>query len=87
MRYINERQEKYKKLSCPECNSNQTIKWCKRKTKNRGEIQRYKCKSCNSCFTLDDGFFRMRNTPTKITQSVDLFYRGVSTRKVQEHLF
>jgi len=28
----------------------------------------------------------MRNTPQKITQSVDLFYRGVSTRKVQEHL-
>ncbi len=28
----------------------------------------------------------MRNTPQKITQSIDLFYRGVSTRKVQEHL-
>jgi transposase-like protein len=28
----------------------------------------------------------MRNNPTKITQSIDLFYRGVSTRKVQEHL-
>ena len=28
----------------------------------------------------------MRNTPEKISQSIDLFYRGVSTRKVQEHL-
>lgn len=28
----------------------------------------------------------MRNTPQKISQSIDLFYRGVSTRKVQEHL-
>lgn len=28
----------------------------------------------------------MRNTPNKITQAIDLFYRGVSTRKVQEHL-
>src|SRR3989338_1645378 len=28
----------------------------------------------------------MRNTPQKITQAIDLFYRGVSTRKVQEHL-
>ncbi len=74
------------KTKCPNCKGNETIKWCKRKTENRGEIQRYKCKSCNSCFTIDDGFFRMRNTPQKITQSVDLFYRGVSTRKVQEHL-
>ncbi|MEK6889397.1 MAG: DDE-type integrase/transposase/recombinase [Nanoarchaeota archaeon] len=72
--------------TCPKCKSQEIIKWCKRKTENRGLIQRYKCKSCNSYFILDDGFFRMRNTPQKITQSIDLFYRGVSTRKVQEHL-
>ena len=78
--------KKSKRVSCSNCNSIDIIKWCKRKTQNRGLIQRYKCKSCNSCFTLDDGFFRMRNTPQKITQSVDLFYRGISTRKVQEHL-
>ena len=74
------------KITCPSCKRNETIKWCKRKTQNRGLIQKYKCKSCNSSFTLDDGFFRMRNTPQKITQSIDLFYRWVSTRKVQEHL-
>ena len=74
------------KIQCPTCKGNETIKWCKRKTENRGLIQRYKCKSCSSYFTLDDGFFRMRNTPQKISQSIDLFYRGVSTRKVQEHL-
>jgi transposase-like protein len=28
----------------------------------------------------------MRNSPQKITLCLDLFYRGVSTRKVQEHL-
>ena len=28
----------------------------------------------------------MRNHPKKITCALDLFYRGVSTRKVQEHL-
>ena len=70
---------------CPICKSENTIKWTKRKTENRGLIQRYKCKDCNKTFTLDDGFFRMRNHPNKITCAVDLFYRGVSTRKVQEH--
>lgn len=77
---------KKQELICPNCKSKAIIKWCKRKTEHRGLIQRYKCKSCNACFTVDDGFFRMRNTPQKISQSIDLFYRGVSTRKVQEHL-
>jgi len=70
---------------CPICKSENVIKWTKRQTENRGLIQRYKCKDCNKTFTLDDGFFRMRNAPQKITCAVDLFYRGVSTRKVQEH--
>jgi len=67
------------------CDSENVIKWTKRKTENRGLIQRYKCKDCNKTFTLDDGFFRMRNNPQKVTCAIDLFYRGVSTRKVQEH--
>ena len=74
------------KIICPKCKSKEIIKWCKRKTQNRGLIQRYKCKDCGKYFTLDDGFFRMRNSPQKITQAVDLFYRGASTRGTQEHL-
>ncbi len=76
---------RYKNLSCPNCNSTNVIKWTKRKTQNRGFIQRYKCKNCGKTFTIGDGFFRMRNNPKKITCAIDLFYRGVSTRKVQEH--
>lgn len=70
---------------CPICKSENCIKWTKRQTQNRGLIQRYKCKDCGKTFTIDDGFFRMRNNPQKITCGLDLFYRGVSTRKVQEH--
>ncbi|MCX6749269.1 MAG: DDE-type integrase/transposase/recombinase [Candidatus Pacearchaeota archaeon] len=73
------------KLICQKCKSNNTIKWCKRKTENRGLIQRYRCKDCLNTFVQDDGFKRMRNNPQKVTCAVDLFYRGVSTRKVQEH--
>ena len=73
------------KIICSKCKSNNTIKWTKRKTQNRGLIQRYKCNNCNKTFTLDEGFFRMRNHPKKITCALDLFYRGISTRKVQEH--
>ena len=82
----NKNQLECKKIVCPKCKSENVIKWCKRKTENRGLIQRYKCKDCGKYFTLDDGFFRMRNAPQKITQAVDLFYRGASTRGTQEHL-
>ena len=73
-------------IICLKCKSKEIIKWCKRKTPNRGLIQRYKCLDCGKRFILDDGFFRMRNNPQKITQAVDLFYRGASTRGTQEHL-
>jgi putative transposase len=70
---------------CPECSSESIKKDGFRQTQNRGEIQRYECKSCGHRFIENDGFFRMRNNSKKITCAIDLFYRGVSTRKVQEH--
>jgi transposase-like protein len=72
-------------ITCPECKKSNIIKWCKRKTQNRGIIQRYKCKDCGKFFTLDEGFYRMRNSSQKITCALDLFYKGVSTRKIQDH--
>ena len=77
---------KYKNISCSKCNSKLIKKNGTRQTQNRGKIQRYQCKECNYKFTKDDGFFRMRNHPKKITASIDLFFGGLSTRKVQAHL-
>ncbi|MCL6500956.1 MAG: DDE-type integrase/transposase/recombinase [Candidatus Pacearchaeota archaeon] len=77
---------KYKNLSCPNCKSEQIIKRGFRLTQNRGRIQRYSCDDCDYRFVKDDGFYRMRNSPQKITLCLDLFFRGISTRKIQEHL-
>ncbi len=74
------------KIICSNCKKERIKQDGKRKTENRGLIQRYKCKECGFRFVLDGGFFRMRNSPQKITQSVDLFYRGALTRGVQGHL-
>ena len=76
---------KYKKICCRRCKSDNLKKDGKRRTDYRGLIQRYKCKDCSYRFVEDNGFFRMRNNPQKITCSLDLFYRGLSTREVQEH--
>lgn len=81
----NRKEKNYKKLSCPNCKSENIIKRGFRKTENRGKIQRYSCKDCSHRFVVDDGFFRMRNHPNKITAGIDLYYKGVSLRKVQEH--
>ncbi|MBU0466165.1 MAG: DDE-type integrase/transposase/recombinase [Nanoarchaeota archaeon] len=86
MKCKEENKQENKKLSCPSCSSINVIKRGYRHTQNRGKIQRFSCKDCRFRFVIDDGFFRMRNTPQKISQSIDLFYRGVSTRKAQEHL-
>ncbi len=73
------------KIKCRFCGSESYTKQGYRKTKNKGKVQKYKCLDCGKYFTYDDGFFRMRNHPKKITCAIDLFYQGVSTRKVQEH--
>ena len=86
MKSINNRKRGYNKVFCRFCRGKDIKKDGKRKTQNRGSIQRYKCKKCNKRFVVDDGFFRMRNSEKKITLCLDLFFKGISTRKIEEHL-
>ena len=74
------------KIICPHCKSREVVKRGYFQTEAKGKVQRYFCKSCSKKFIPQTAFYRMRNTPQKITLCLDLFYRGVSTRKVQEHL-
>jgi len=74
------------KTNCPHCEKSNIVKRGSFETKAHGKQQRYFCKTCNKKFIVRTGFYRMRNNAQKITLSIDLFFRGVSTRKVQEHL-
>jgi len=65
MKPNNTKKKEVNKICCPKCNSQSNKKDGKRKTENRGLIQRYKCKDCLSRFVVDDGFFRMRNSKQK----------------------
>jgi len=75
-----------KEIFCPYCNGNNVVKRGFFKTEVNGKVQRYYCRNCDKKFIPKTAFYRMRNTPKKITLCIDLFYRGISTRKVQEHL-
>jgi transposase-like protein/RNase P subunit RPR2 len=51
-----------------------------------GNIQRYLCKDCKRKFAENDGFEKVKATPKAITMALDLYFKGVSQRKIVEHL-
>jgi transposase-like protein len=77
---------KMQELTCPKCLSKEVIKRGLIQTENRESTQRYGCKSCKNRFVLDNPFFRMRNKEQIITQCMDMYYSGISFRKITQHL-
>lgn len=70
--------------ACERCQSGDVTLKGKRYNKS-GVIRRYLCKSCGYRFTGRDGFQRRRADPEKIALALDLYFRGMSVRKVAEH--
>ncbi len=69
---------------CDKCGSTNIVKNGIRKNKS-GIINRYKCKNCGYRFTDNNGFKKKRNEPEKIALALDLYFRGLSIRKISEH--
>jgi transposase-like protein len=72
-------------IVCPFCNGDKIGKWGTRKTKF-GTVQRFFCRVCNHKFVVDKGFSRMKNKPEVITETLDLYFKGLSQRKIADHL-
>jgi transposase-like protein len=70
---------------CPKCKSNVVVKSGSRKTEF-GSVQRFECKSCEFRFVVDKGFSRMKHDPALITLTLDLYFKGLSNRKIQDHI-
>jgi len=70
---------------CRFCSSEQIIKRGYRTNKTQ-KIPRFKCKKCGRFFVADDGFLGTHTDPKIIASALDLWYRGVSLRRVAEHL-
>ena len=71
--------------SCLKCKSDSLIK-CGIRHNKSGDIQRYRCKSCNHKFIVNIGFERSRANSKAVVVALDLFFKGVSLRKVCDHL-
>jgi transposase-like protein len=72
-------------ITCPSCESTNVGKWGIRKTKY-GSVQRFVCQDCNHTFVVDKGFCRMKHSPESITLTLDLYFKGLSDRKIVDHL-
>jgi transposase-like protein len=77
------------KIECPEvyeckfCGSNQIMKYGK---KTKQLKQRYYCKACKRTFVPDTITRNMWFNPQVVTMTLDLYYKGVSLRGIQDHL-
>ena len=70
------------KPSCVYCGSPDVVKNGNRRSVN-GDKQRFWCKTCNRTFIQDNSFER---NPKIISLALDLYFKGVSLRKVVDHL-
>jgi transposase-like protein/DNA-directed RNA polymerase subunit M/transcription elongation factor TFIIS len=72
---------------CSVCGSTQIHKWGWRYRKDGSRVQRFKCMSCSHRWNAKaEGFEGMRANPHAITVALDLYFKGVSLRKIVDHL-
>jgi transposase-like protein len=71
--------------TCKFCGSVNIIKWGYRKNRNV-KTPRFKCKDCRQSFVVDEGFAKMRFDPKVISLALDLYFKGISLRKIVDHV-
>jgi transposase-like protein len=72
-------------ITCPACASLEILKSGFRKTQT-GKTQRYACKVCGHKFIENRGFNYVRNDPKLVTLALDLYFKGISYRKIADHM-
>jgi len=73
------------KTICPFCKSDQVTKKGIRRCKTQ-EKQRYLCKDCKKKFIGDKEFEKIKASPEMITLVLDLYFKGISLRKISDHI-
>jgi transposase-like protein len=72
---------------CANCGSTHIHKWGWKHRKDGTKVQRFKCMSCSHRWNAKtQGFEHMRANPHAITVALDLYFKGVSLRKIVDHL-
>ncbi|MCA1811980.1 MAG: SWIM zinc finger family protein, partial [Halobacteriales archaeon] len=72
-----------RRVACPKCRA-KAIHYGVRQNKS-GPVRLWLCKSCGHRFSGKEGFQRRRTDPKTIALALDLYFRGLSLRKVADH--
>jgi transposase-like protein len=72
-------------VTCVFCKSSEEAVLAGKRYNKKGETQRLKCNLCKRRFTLDDGFWKMKNSPKIIAEALSLKKRGLSYEEVSKH--
>ena len=76
--------ERSKLKLCKFCDSGRIVKHGIRKNK-KGDIQQYHCKDCDKRFTANFGFEYKQFDDEIITDSIQMYYTGMSVRDIANH--
>lgn len=72
-------------IECIKCKGTKLVKDGKRYNK-KGVSQKYLCRGCDYRFVVNTGFENSKKDPNIICASIDLYFKGVSLRKVADHI-
>jgi transposase-like protein len=73
------------KIVCPKCFSQTYQKFGVRHNKY-GDMQHYVCKACNHRFVINPAFENAKASAKIITAAIDLYFKGISFRKIGSYL-
>lgn len=79
-------EEIYNKPSCVYCSSLKIVKNGVRKNKGEDK-QRFKCLSCSKTFIANPEFRGFKADVDCVTLAMDLYFKGLSLRKIQDTIF
>jgi transposase-like protein len=72
--------------ACRFCSSEEVVRYGVRKNKSSFK-QMFKCNLCNRRFTPDNGYLKMKTEPEIVVEAMDLWQKGLSLAKIQDHLY
>jgi putative transposase len=73
-------------VECPKCKLTENIVKDGKRYNKKGLIQKYLCRVCNYRFVINIGFENSKNNPKIICAAIDLYFKGISLRKVADHI-
>ncbi len=71
-------------VRCRHCKSDKFVKCGCRRTKERGSIQRFKCKACGRTFVENTGFVGRRKSQDVILMVIELYNKALTIRQAAE---